>query len=155
MSYSLMIANGDLSFNGASLDTVDGSDKLVQDLTCCILEPMGTDQMYPSFGSLIDGGIDTNGDVISGVIGTPNDSVAAALVNGEVQRICDAYQSQQQARYSADVQTYGKPTITASEALLSVDGVVATQTTDVMSINATLSTGVGNLSVTLPVSTSN
>jgi hypothetical protein len=32
--------------------------------------------------------------------------------------------------------------------------VTATQTTDVMSINATLSTGTGNLPVTLPVSTS-
>jgi hypothetical protein len=154
MSYSLMIANSDLSFNGTSLDTVDGSNKLVQDLMCCVLEPMGTDQMYPSFGSLIDGGIDPNGDVISGVIGTPNDGVAAALVSSEIQRICAAYQAQQQARYSNDVQTYGKSTITASEALLSVNGVTATQTTDVMSINATLSTGTGNLPVTLPVSTS-
>lgn len=154
MTYSLMIANGDLSFNGASMDVVEGSDKLVQDLVCCVLEPMGTDQMNPSFGSLITGGVDTNGDVVSGVIGTPNNALAAAFVSGEIQRICLAYQQQQQARYSADVQTYGTSTVTASEALLGVENISATSSTDILAINATLSTGAGDLPVTLPVSTS-
>jgi hypothetical protein len=154
MSYSLMIANGDLSFNGASLDTVDGSNKLVQDLACCVLEPMGTDPSHPEFGSLIEGGVDPSGNVSAGVIGSPNDAHAASIVVSEVRRICDAYQSQQQGRYSSDVQTYGKSTITASEMLISVEGITASQETDTLMINATLATGGGNMSVNLPVATS-
>lgn len=154
MSYSLMIANGDLSFNGDSFDVVQGSDKLIQDLACCVLEPMGTDQMNPEFGSLIDGGTDTTGTVVAGVIGAPNDNAAQAFVISEIQRICAAEQATQQARYSADVQTYGKSTIIASEALLAVSNVSATSTTDTLAISATLTTGTGDLPVTLPVTSS-
>lgn len=146
-----MIANGDLSFNGSSLDTVQGSDKLVQDLMCCVLEPMGTDDMHPTFGSLIDGGIDQDGDQVPGVIGTPNDAYAAAYVDSEIQRICQQYQTQQQTRYTNDIAVYGTSTITASEALLSIDDISAVSSMDHLIVTASLSTGSGQIPVSLPI----
>src|ERR1017187_5637340 len=110
MSYSLMISNGDLSFNGASMNTVQGGDKLVQDLACCVLEPMGTDNLHPTFGSTIGGGINPDGSYNPGVIGEPNDAMAATQVQGEITRIVKQYQAQQQARFQADVAVYGKGT---------------------------------------------
>lgn len=154
MSWSLQIANGDLGFNGSDMSTVQGSQKLVQDLACCILEPMGTDDMHPGFGSLIDGGIGTDGSYNTGVIGGPNNSAAATFVNSEVNRICTQYQAQQQARYQDDVATYGKATLTASEALLSVEGISATSSTDQLIVNATLQTGSGNQSLVLQIPSS-
>lgn len=153
MSYSLMIANGDLSFNGASLNVVEGSEKLIQDLACCVLEPMGTDNAHPAFGSLIDGGTDADGNVNTGIIGTPNDGYAESFVSAEIIRICNAYQAQQQARYSEDIQTYGTATITASEALMSVGNIESIQYEDSLQLAATLVTGAGDLSINLPITT--
>lgn len=149
-----MIANGDLSFNGTDMNVVTGSSKLVQDLMCCVLEPMGNDDMHPTYGSLIDGGIDQNGNQVPGVIGTPNDAYAASYVDTEITRICQAYQLQQQTRYANDIATYGTSTITASEALLSVDGVVAQASQDHLLVTASLETGTGDLAISLPIASS-
>ena len=154
MSWSLQIANGDLAFNGADMTTVQGSQKLVQDLACCILEPMGNDPLHPGYGSLIDGGIGTDGSYTSGVIGAPNDTRAGNFVVSEINRICTQYQSQQQARYKADVATYGKSTISASEALLGVESITATASQDHLNVGATLQTGSGDQPITLSVPSS-
>lgn len=154
MSYSLMIANGDLSFNGASFDVVQGSEKLVQDLMCCVLEPMGNDDMHPDYGSLIDGGIDQNGNQQPGVIGSPNDAIAGSYVDTEITRICEAYQQQQQTRYSNDIAIYGTSTITASETLLSIESVTSQAALDHLLVSADLSTGTGDVAVSLPIASS-
>lgn len=154
MSWSLQIANGDLAFNGADLTTVQGSQKLVQDLACCILEPMGTDSMHPGFGSLIGGGIDVNGTYEQGVIGTPNDTHAGNFVIAETNRICTQYQRQQQARYRSDVATYGKSTLSASEALLGVQSVTAHASRDHLNVEATLQTGSGDQPISISVPSS-
>lgn len=144
MSWSLQIANGDLAFNGNDLSTVTGSDKLVQDLACCILEPMGTDDMHPSFGSLIDGGIDSSGNFNPGVIGAPNNAATAGLVDSEITRICNQYQASQQARYQSDLAAYGTSTLTASEVLLSIGGISNTVNQDQLEVTAVLQTGTGS-----------
>jgi hypothetical protein len=154
MTWSLLIANGDLSFNGASMDIVQGGDKLVQDLACCILEPMGTDGLHPTFGSTIGGGINADGSYNAGVIGQPNDAVAATYVQGEVTRIVAQYQAQQQQRFQADVAVYGKGTITADEALLSVGGISAVGAQTTLQVSAQLETGTGNVPISLPISSS-
>ena len=154
MTWSLLIANGDLSFNGASMNTVQGGDKLVQDLACCILEPMGTDDMHPTFGSTIGGGINPDGSYNPGAIGAPNDARTDAFVQGEITRIISQYQTQQQQRFQADVAVYGKATITANEALLSVGGITTSANQNVLQVNATLETGTGTQPISLPVTSS-
>lgn len=149
MSWSLQIQNGDLSLGSQGLNTVTGGPKLVQDLSCAILEPMGTDPLHPSYGSLIDGGTDSNGVTQTGVIGQLNDAQNAAFVQSEVTRICRNYQAAQIARNSADVATYGKSTLTASEALLHLLGVTMQQVQDQLLLTATIQTGTG----TVPLAT--
>jgi hypothetical protein len=149
MSWSLQIINGDLSFNGASMNIVQGGEKLVQDLACCVLEPMGTDDMHPTFGSTIGGGINPDGTYNPGVIGGPNDNAAGTFVNGEITRIAVQYQAQQSARFAGDVATYGKGTITADEALLSLGSVNSTANQNVMIVQADLETGTGSTAISL------
>ena len=153
MSWSLQIANGDLVIGSGGLNTVTGGAKLVQDLGCALLTPMGTDPMHPTYGSLIDGGVDATGKQVNGVIGSLNDDQNAAFVGAEVQRICRSYQASQIARNNADVATYGKSTLTADEALLGVESINVQQVEDQVLITATIQTGVGGLPVSVPIST--
>lgn len=153
MSWSLAIQHGDLAFGSNGLNTVTGGGKLVQDLSCDVLEPMGTDPMHPAFGSLIDGGVDTNGTYYSGVIGAENNQDAATLVRSEIQRICRSYQAQQVARNAADVSIYGKSTLTADEALLGIGHISTTQVMDQLLVTANLETGSNSLPLTATFNT--
>lgn len=154
MSWSLQIANGDLTFGSQGLNTVTGGSKLTQDLRCAVLEHMGTDPLHPAFGSVIDGGVNpTTGIYTEGVIGQANDDHAATFVRAEVQRVCRAYQAQQIARNQIDVATYGKSTLTADEALLAVESINVQQVMDQMLVLAQLQTGAGSLPLAQTFST--
>ena len=147
MSWSLQVSNGDLSFGGTGMNTVTAADKLVQDLSCCILEPVGTDPLHPSYGSIIDGGVDYNGNQIGGIIGGANDQVASTFVSAEIQRICQNYQQGQVARNNADLTQYGASTLSVGEALLAVENVHISTLETAMSVNVTLQTGGGTTSL--------
>lgn len=151
MSWSLQITNGDLGFSSGQMSTVIGGAKLVQDLACDVLEPMGSDPMHPSFGSTIDGGTEPDGTVAEGMIGDPNDNLAASFIYAEIQRICLDYQQRQTARNAADIATYGKSTLTAEEALLSVRNVTINQIADHLLVSCTLQTGSGGLPLSIPL----
>jgi hypothetical protein len=150
MSWSLQIANGDLVLNGTSLATVTDGAKLVQDLTCDLLEPMGTDDAHPTFGSLIDGGIQ-NGVYQPGVIGEQNNDQAATFVQSEVSRVCSDYQKSQIARNNSDASTYGKPTITPGETLIQVENISIQESQDQMLVGVTLRTGAGTIATAVTV----
>lgn len=154
MSWSLQVNNGELSFGGSGLNTVSGGSKLTQDLACDILEPMGNDPLHPEFGSVLDGGVDSNGVHQQGVIGSTNDQAAAAFVQAEIQRIAQNYQAQQVARNQADVRIYGRATLTADEALIALTNIDIQQVATAMLVTATLQTGAGSLPLNLPFSTS-
>lgn len=49
--YSLKIADGDLVTEPNGVRTVTGVERIKQELTAWLLEPLGTDPMYPQFGS--------------------------------------------------------------------------------------------------------
>lgn len=152
MSWSLRIHNGDLSLGTSGLNTVTGSEKLTQDLRCALLEPMGTDPLHPSYGSILDGGVDPQGNAHASIIGQTNDHETQTLVAAEVRRICRSYQGSQIARNQTDVAIYGKSTLTADEALLSVADVSVQQFMTQMMVTVHLQTGLGSLPVTTPFS---
>jgi hypothetical protein len=152
MSWSLQISDGDLSFGGTGMNTVQGGAKLVQDLRACLLEPMGTDPLHPRSGSVIDGGVDANGRWQQGVIGGPNNDVASAFVSAEIQRIVKNYQASQVARNNADLATYGRSTLTSGEALLAVNNIDIQLLETAMQINVSLTTGTGSTGLTTLVS---
>ena len=142
MSWSLKVSHGDLVLSQASLSTVSGSDKLAQDLRAFILERMGTDDLHPEFGSLLDGGI-RNGEYVEGVIGQSNDALSLALVQREIRRIVADYQARQLTRARNDAAIYGKATLAKGEVLLSLSRIDTTQVDDTMNITLDILAGDG------------
>lgn len=73
--YTLKLTNGDLAVrgDGATVPLTE-ADRIVQELRMWLLEPRGTDRMYPEFGSDLDGYVgsaitdDSLGDVRSEVV---------------------------------------------------------------------------------------
>ncbi len=147
MSWSLAIINGDISYGSQGLNTVTGSNKLVQDLSCCILEPLGTDYNDPDFGSIIEGGVDSEGNVYPGLIGGPNNSASASQITTEISRICQNYQAEQVARNQNDLNTYGTSTLSAGEALLGVSNIQVQQAGAYAYVTAVLATGSGSTQI--------
>lgn len=140
MSWSLRLRNGDLSLGNASYGTITGEQKLVQDLRAYILEEMGTDDMHPEFGSLINGGRLPNGRVAQGVIGKVNNDLAQVEVESELRRLVNAFQSRQLQRAKDDKVVYGKATLTKGEVLLGVSKVEFRRNQDTLSVVMTLQT---------------
>lgn len=150
MSYSLQVANGDLVFNGTSLATVSGAQKLVQDMTCGILEPMGTDDMHPTYGTVIDGGYLPDGTYQEGIIGELNGQYAANFVSSEISRVASNLQQAQVVRNHNDLATYGRSTLTPDETLVSLGDVAITTAQNQMLVSVDLQTGSGPVSVAVP-----
>jgi hypothetical protein len=150
MTWSLAIQNGDLALSGSDYTIVTGEDKLIQDLTCYILERLGTDPNHPDYGSILNGGVDGSGTVIPSMIGVNNNTIAQSRVQGELQRILLAYQNMQLARAKSDIALYGKTTFSRGEVLLSVDSFTMQSTLDTLSVIIGITTG-NNTSVTLNI----
>jgi hypothetical protein len=121
MSWSLHLHNGDLTLNQASYGTVTGEAKLVQDLRCYILEEMGTDDVHPSYGAILNGGTLSDGTTAPGFIGLVNDDFTQLQIESELQRIVSSYQGLQLSRARDDRLVYGKTTLTRNEILMSAN----------------------------------
>lgn len=150
MSYSLQVSNGDLVFNGTSLATVSGAAKLVQDMTCGILEPMGTDDLHPTYGSVIDGGTLPDGSYQTGIIGETNNQYAASFVSSEIQRIASNLQQAQVLRNHNDLATYGRSTLSPDETLVSLGDIAIDAVQNQMLVSVDLETGSGPVSLAVP-----
>lgn len=119
MSWSLALSNGDFTLNGAQLGTVSGGNKLLQDMRCSVLEPMGTDDMHPDYGSLFDGGVLPDGTSAPSIIGSPAHTSGPAI-GAELQRLATYYRNQQLNRAKSDQVTYNRVTLTPAEVLISL-----------------------------------
>lgn len=87
------ITNGDLALaSNGRVDMVRGQDKLSQDLTLWILEPIGQGFTTPSFGSILDS-FDSNGN--HRFIGRNIDAQTLSEIRAEVDRILNLYQQHQ------------------------------------------------------------
>lgn len=134
MSWSLQITHGDFAVEAAHLSTVTGSQKLVQDFRCAILEEMGIDNLHPDYGSLIDGGITPEGNTSNGVIGLTEPQTVKLMIESEVSRIARYIQRAQLERAKSDKLTYGRATLTPQEVLLAVNGIEITQKEDALKV---------------------
>ena len=85
MMYTLKIADGDLAVRGdGDVTKVEGRDLIEQNVACWLMEPVGSDPMYPKFGSKL-----------WGMIGTPIVDDTEGTVKSEVRRVVSAYKSYQ------------------------------------------------------------
>lgn len=89
MSISLKVVNGDLSITAGSFDTVQGTDKLKQDLSLWLIERYRDDRFHPTYGSILDG-------YIGGIINAQDTIVR---VQSETLRVLSNYQQIQLARF--------------------------------------------------------
>lgn len=152
MSWSLELRNGDLTISGARLGQTTGSNKLVQDLRCAILEPRGHDDMHPAFGSLIDGGIDEAGREVASIIGTDRWEFAALQIQSEIRRIAALHQARQVERAKADRLTYGESTLTNAELLFQITNIDMVQAQDRLLVTVFVENGQGDeFSLDVPI----
>ena len=87
--YSLKIVDGDLAMLGdGTIAKVSGAERIRQDLSCWLLEPLGADVMYRNFGS-------TLGERIGSAITA--DSLLE--VKAEVTRVVNNYIEYQKKQY--------------------------------------------------------
>lgn len=94
MMYDLKIVDGDLAMRGdGDLVQISGPERIAQDLSCWVLEPLGTDFIYPRFGS-----------DLSDHIGSVMSADELLEVRSEVTRLVRNYMAYQQRQVSnADI----------------------------------------------------
>ena len=152
MSYSLQIKGGDLVAQAGQLSIATGAQKMLQDLQIFVMTQMGSDPYNPSYGSLIDGGIQPNGNVVSSPIGTMNWSLTESFIQQEISRIVSVYQASQNTRVQQDLQTYNKNTLTSDEIVTALTGISINQNIDTMIVNVSIQNASGNeLTFSIPV----
>lgn len=155
MSWSLELRGGDLTLGGAKLGQTTGLNKLVQDLRCALLEPRGFDNLHPSFGSLIDGGIDENGIQVGTIIGGSQWEFAINRIENEIRRVAAFHQQRQAERSKNDRLQYGESTLSNEELLLNISSVSFSQAQDKLMVNVQLQTGQGQeVTISVPVADS-
>jgi hypothetical protein len=141
MSWSLRVHNGDFVLGGGKLDVVTGPNKLVQDFRHYLLEHMGSDPLHPNYGSLIDGGMLSDGTVVDSPIGQTDWNMIALKLESEIRRIAAAYQNSQLQRAKNDRIYYGRSTLTANEILAAVSAIHFTQNADALIVEIVIETG--------------
>lgn len=124
------MTHGDFAVEAAHLSTVTAQAKLVQDFRCALLEQMGTDNLHPDFGSLIDGGMTPEGVTSNGVIGETDLGMVSLIIESEINRIARYMQRAQLERAKSDRMTYGRATLVPQEVLLALRGIQMSMTED-------------------------
>lgn len=99
---TITVSNGDINLVGGKLQFSYGSNKLAQDITLWLKEPLGTGFTTPGFGSLLPG-----------MIGTSQASNSISSVENEILRVLQLYQGQQvlalkQAQNSAQLSVWNR-----------------------------------------------
>lgn len=158
MTYSFAILGGDLALGGpGGLATVAGTGKLLQDLRCRLLEPVGTDPVNPTYGSTLDGGIDAAGAQIVSNIGSMLAPEVMLEIEAEVIRCLQVQQKEQIARIKREQQDFGGQTyVTSDEILYQIVSVESTQVRDTLIVKVVIGTGGGQtIQVIQPVGTIN
>lgn len=145
MSISLRIQHGDLALEGNSLSEVSGGQKLLQDLRCAVLTPLGSVEPHLEYGSTL------SDEDSTAIIGAPNDNRAAVAVQAEINRIIANYQQQQIARNNADASTYGRLTITPQETLLAVEEIQVLRVEDKAIVAVDIQTGSESQRILVPI----
>lgn len=143
MSWSLELHGGDFTVGASHLGMVIKTNKLIQDLRCAILEKMGTDNLHPDFGSLIDGGVGPDGQPVPGVIGQSDFDLVLLEIESEITRIARKHQAAQLSRVKSDRRTFGQPTLDVAEVLIEVTGIEFTSLSDQLFVKVSLQTATG------------
>lgn len=140
MTWSLKLTNGDLTIDGSHLGTVSNESKMVQDLRCQLLEKMGSDDLHPEFGSLIDGGVTPDGIIYESIVSDEDMEMAQLRIHSELQRVIQDYQNRQLDRARADKMRYNKQSLTEREIIRNIESINFVQNLDQLIVQVKVST---------------
>lgn len=126
---TLMMRDGDLSLTSGTFETVTGGDKLHQDLSYALREPIGTDRFHPGWGSALPGFI---GGTASPAMGT--------LVQNEVRRVVRNYAAVQQGKMTADAQARRRSRYGTAEVIKEIGSIQVRAEYDRLHVRCVLST---------------
>lgn len=130
------------------MDTVIRDGKLVQDFRHFLLTHLGSDPLYPWYGSSIDGS-----ETVESPIATTDWAFAKVQIESEIRRCAAQYQRLQLERAKADRLRYNKSTLTAAEILAAITKVDFNQQADALYVKVFISTATDAeqiIDVTLP-----
>jgi hypothetical protein len=154
MSWSLQIRNGDLFHHDGHYATVQGPVKLVQDIRHAILERFGTDEFHPEHGSVIDGGVRSDGTEVPSLIGMTDVNLVTLNIESEIRRIEYNIQARQKERLENDNYVYGRTTLRKDEVLASISNIRFEQVGDSLFVTLTVKPLSGRPEIlTLPIVT--
>lgn len=133
--YDLKITDGDLAVRGdGNITKIYGAERIVQDLSCWILEPFNTDPMYSRFGSTV-------WDMIGATV--TNDRLGQ--LKAEITRVVNNYYEYQQRQIS---QAVGNGTFNYAfpndEVIGSIDSIDVSAIADSVSVVVKLTMASGN-----------
>lgn len=133
--YDLKITDGDLAVRGdGNITKIYGTERIVQDLSCWILEPFNTDPMYSRFGS-----------TVWDMIGTTVTSDNLGQLKAEITRVVNNYYEYQQRQIS---QAVGNGTFNYAfpndEVIGSIDSIDVSAIADSVSVVVKLTMASGN-----------
>lgn len=141
---NFQLTDGDLNITKSKrVSMVTGRDKLVQDLTLWLMEPLGAGYMTPGFGSTLNTFTDRDEQnrQQGAFVGRYFTEQLAAEIIAEIDRVLNLYQ-QNQIQKIHTAQVRGTLYLyTLSEILNSIDDIEGSQDTDVANIQVTLTTG--------------
>lgn len=129
MSFSLKIEDGDVAMVGSTLGIAYGVNKLKQDIALWLVERYRVDRFHLSYGSVLD-------SFIGGVI----DDGTAHMVETEVVRVLQNYQSLQYRLLKEHPER-----LSADEVLVAVLSVEAKVNYDTVNVTIRFSTGSRNV----------
>jgi hypothetical protein len=108
MSFDLKIINGDLVINQGQLQTVQDSEKLIQDILKICLTDVGSNPLHPSYGSFLS----------RSVVGNPaQTNVIVQIAQSQINTCLTSLQQLQQAQ----LKTFQK--MSADEQLAAITGI--------------------------------
>lgn len=139
MTFDLKIKNRNLSISSGSLEKVEGTDKLVQDVLKILLTPKGANKMNPWYGTfsseLIGSGLD--------------EDVTMNLMKSQITDSLDTLKKLQDSMLKSNL------TVTADELIHAITGIsVFSDPTNMLSVNVIveiLSKGFKNIKTTYSI----
>lgn len=129
---SLALSGGDLAIGPGGLQTVTGAAKIRQDVALALGETYGTDPFEPLWGS-----------VLNEYVGLPVTAETPSLVQAEVNRVLQAYISNQQAQLKAASTRNQTTALTTADIIRSVNSVDVTVLYDTIMVVINLTTMAG------------
>lgn len=125
----LALQNGDLVLGQGGYATVSGANKVRQDLSCALREPIGTDRFHRAWGSTLQSYI---GDAIN--------QDALTMIESEVYRVVQNYMVTRAALLQQEYLDNLRPNFGAGEIISGITGVDLQQREDRCYVRVSLTT---------------